>query len=109
MECVSHPYLQLRTKLNEEGRSSTLSSGQFSKDAQMAANLWLISDYAEQLRLWCQFVANPNPPCQHFLWEETCQWVSGEEKPRLLAELNNRVTEHALQKIKKVLYLYYKL
>ena len=39
MGCVSHPYLQLRAKLNEEGRSSTLSSGQFSKDAQMAANL----------------------------------------------------------------------
>ena len=51
--------------------------------APLAATLWLMSDHGAQLRWKGQLGANPNPPCQHSLWEET--GVPG-ENPRLSAE-----------------------
>jgi hypothetical protein len=51
--------------------------------APLAATLWLMSDHGAQLRWKDQLGANPNPPCQHSLWEETA--VPG-ENPRLSVE-----------------------
>ena len=43
-----------------------------------------MSDHGAQLRWKGQLGANPNPPCQHSLWEET--GVPG-ENPRLSVEV----------------------
>ena len=63
-------YLQLRAKQNCEGRSSDRVEG-FLK-APLVATFWLMSDHGAQLR-WKAgpLGVNPNPPCQHSLWEET--------------------------------------
>jgi hypothetical protein len=66
-----------------EGRSST-SESLVEGRLCMAATLLLIFDHGAQPR--CkkgQLGANPNPPCQHYLWEET--GVPG-ENPRLSVE-----------------------
>ena len=46
----------------------------------LTATLWLMSNHGAQLRWKNQLGANPNPPFQHSLWEETR--VPG-ENPRL--------------------------
>jgi hypothetical protein len=43
--CANHPYLQLRAKLNYEGRSSTWYSRRLTIRAPMAATLWIMSGH----------------------------------------------------------------
>ena len=80
---ANHPYWQLRAKLNYEGRSSTWSSRRLSKGASGSHLMTHVRSRNTATVEGSIRGANPNPPCQLSLWEET---GAPGENPRLSAE-----------------------